>query len=676
MVIACLPALWWSLTAAPQLRVDVGAWGDHAYLSGINAVEQSSTEQYRWTTGRAELVLPNLSDAYRLLRLRSHGWRPDGAASPRMTLYADSRLIAVVQSRPEMRISQVLLPRATGPTVRVGIASEEYQPPGDDRVIGVAIDWIELGAFAPGNPGFWQFAGQALLLALLALLVGLLGLPPAWRAAAAGTLLGVVLWANLTEPLWVGAALGPWLAITLGLTLATVWVGLWMRRAEEQERRSAGAQERARTAELQNRGTDSLSPAPYHLVSIPHPWMTPAQARVGWALLVLALGLRLAGAVHPLFNAHDVDVHTRWLDTVAAGDWYLYSTPSEARNRQIFNPPAGYALLLPLGLALPSTRLVVQVGVALVDASGCLLLLLLARELGISPQAGLVALGLYLALPLNTTILWWGFSANLLAQTLWLLLLWLVLRMLRAPSARAAALVGAVAAAGMMTHIGATLLATATLVFLLALLALRRLDSGSRSAGQRAPATDHGPQPLAPGSQTTDGGLRTTALVLAVTMAGLVLLYFSAAAAPLLASADEGIVGSRATPVERLGVLTIAAPRAFTPLLLILLPLGIVLLLAERRHRSLVARVVLAWGGGCLLFLVIHMTTGMLTRYLYFAVPLVCLVVGALLAHFLRGGMGRVAVLAVVGFTAWGGVVLWVQGVLMRIKPSGLPLSH
>ena len=63
-----LPALWWSLTAAPALRVDVGAWGDHTALTGINGVEESSTENYRWTMERAELALPNLSAGYRLLR--------------------------------------------------------------------------------------------------------------------------------------------------------------------------------------------------------------------------------------------------------------------------------------------------------------------------------------------------------------------------------------------------------------------------------------------------------------------------------------------------------------------------------------------------------------------------------------------------------------------------------
>src|SRR5207244_2140022 len=83
---------------------------------------------------------------------------------------------------------------------------------------------------------------------------------------------------------------------------------------------------------------------------------------------------------------------------------------------------------------LPDSRLVVQCGVALLDALGCLLLLGLARELRLPALAGLLAMALYLALPINTTMLWWGFATNALAQSLWLLLLWALLRLIRRPT--------------------------------------------------------------------------------------------------------------------------------------------------------------------------------------------------------------------------------------------------
>src|SRR5207247_9826216 len=88
-----------------------------------------------------------------------------------------------------------------------------------------------------------------------------------------------------------------------------------------------------------------------------------------------------------------------------------------------------YVLMLRLQLLLPTERLTLQAGLALGDALGCLFLLLLARELGLSARAGLLALALYLALPINMTILWWGFATNALAQSAGLALLWALLRL-------------------------------------------------------------------------------------------------------------------------------------------------------------------------------------------------------------------------------------------------------
>jgi toxin CptA len=164
------------------------------------------------------------------------------------------------------------------------------------------------------------------------------------------------------------------------------------------------------------------------------PGSASAQARIAWALLTAALLVRLLGAIHPLFDARDLHVHTRWLRTVASGSLYLYSTPAEFQNRQTFNPPAAYIVLLPLHLALGDMRLTVQFGVALLDALIALLLLLIAREFGLTARAGLLAMALYVALPISLTMMWWGFAANAIAQVWWVLLLWLLLRLTRDPT--------------------------------------------------------------------------------------------------------------------------------------------------------------------------------------------------------------------------------------------------
>src|SRR5262249_16858165 len=159
-----------------------------------------------------------------------------------------------------------------------------------------------------------------------------------------------LIWSNLRQPLWAGQAIGAWLVVA-GLLLLATWL---------------------------------LAP---RLRRAPAPLLAAGQARGARGFVGPALGLGpsrpLPPLFHPpppLFNAHDLDVHTGWLDAVSQGQLYLYSTPGEFHGQQTFNPPAGYLLLLPLGLLLPDARLVVQVGVALIDALGCLLLLALARE--------------------------------------------------------------------------------------------------------------------------------------------------------------------------------------------------------------------------------------------------------------------------------------------------------
>src|SRR5438105_5316716 len=66
-----LPLLWFSLIAAPKIRVEVGMHGDDKYLSGFNETEKSPTETFRWTGGVAELRLPNLSSRYQELRMQA-----------------------------------------------------------------------------------------------------------------------------------------------------------------------------------------------------------------------------------------------------------------------------------------------------------------------------------------------------------------------------------------------------------------------------------------------------------------------------------------------------------------------------------------------------------------------------------------------------------------------------
>ncbi|MEN9938166.1 MAG: hypothetical protein RLZZ387_4745 [Chloroflexota bacterium] len=644
-----LPPLWLSLTAAPAVRVEVGQWGDHTVLSGVNGIEEAAQENYRWTAGQAELALPNLSGRYELLRMRAHGWRPDGP-SPTVSLEVSGRPWGAVQTTPQLRVYSVLVPRDTSEVVtRVRFASEVYSPSGDPRRIGFAIDWLELRALArPDGAAPLQFGGQALLLALGLLLTWALAVPPRWMLAAGTGFCMAVVGANLWEPLWVALGLPVWLVLALGLLVTTRLAAPAFYRLLAGGRLPTSDERRATSEGWESTSDERRATA--------RPWMTPLQARAAWALVLAAFALRLAGAAHPMFDARDVPVHTRWLSTVADGQLYLYSTPAELQNRKTFNPPAGYVLLLPLRLLLPEQRLAVQVGTALLDALGCLLLLPLARELRVGPRAVLIGLALYLALPINMTMMWWGFAANAIAQSLWLLLLWLLLRLTRAPTRRDLILTTVAGALCLLTHVGALVLLVAT-VGLLALFGWRSL--GRRGWGALVTAA-------------------ATALLFTVP------IYFAAAAAPL--GGEERGPGSMdlaasfarglAQREVRVGLVGRALTLGWLPPVLGLMPIGLALLWRARERHPLQRPLIAASLLVCAVFFSTYLFLGLLTRYIYFVTPLVCLAVGAVLARLWPRPGGRAAVTALVLLVCWSGAALWLAGVLLRVKPSLVPLTH
>jgi toxin CptA len=615
-LIALLP-LWLSLAYGPPMRVDVGSWGDHAMLRGVHGTEQAAHENYRWTTERATLTLPAPAGP-QLLRLRAHGYRPPGLTPPAVTIERQGGAWGGFATASEMRVYNLLLPPTHGPNQHVAFIAPTYHPPGDPRWLGFGIDWLTLAALN-ASPAPWQLGGQALLLGLALLLVGALRLPARWALASAALLVAAFPWANMREPLWLGLALPYWLALALGLLVATVLL----------------------------RST---------LMRWLTPWATPTQAQVAWALLMGALALRLGGAAHPLFDAHDLPVHARWLATVVNGELYLYSTPAELRNQQTFNPPAGYVLLLPLWLLLGDVRLTVQLGVALLDGLALLLLLGIARELRFEARAGLLAFALALALPIGMTMLWWGFAANDIAQGLWLALLWVLLRTTRRPTPWHIALLAVLTALCLTTHAGALVLTVATLGVLM-LLGWRRIAP----PGRRALLVAFGSACLFVGA-----------------------IYFVAAVGPVLAqdvdpqkrSLDATLAKGWADRWLRLGLVRRGWLLGYTAPLLLLAPFGVALLALRRRRHELQHSLLGAWFSVSLVFFLAYMALALLTRYIYFAAPFMCLAGGLVLHRSGATRAGRVVVLVLLLLVAWAGATLWAEGALLRVKPSVVPLSH
>ncbi len=622
-----LPLLWLSLTSAPRIHIDVGEWGDEPFLSGVNQPEHNETGTFRWTGKYAELVLPNLGSRYQLLRMRAHGWRPPGNPAPKVQIAVAGQTVGIIRPTRDLYTYQFLLPADdTNPTLTIEFTSELYHIPNDRRDLGFAIDWIELAELnSSAGPSPWQFGGQALLLLLLLGLLHLLALPRAWAIAGALALALALLGANAWQPLWVSTALAGWLIIAALLLVATWLARPWLER-------------------------------------LVVPWMSASQAKIAWVLFVAALALRLLGDTHPLFDLHDLGFHQIWSTDVTQGQLYIFSTPSEFQNRVAFNPPAGYLLLLPLRLLMLPTRLMLQVGLALVDAIGGLLLLGLSRELGLTARAALLALALYAAMPINMTMMWWGFMTNALAQSAGLLLLWLLLRLVRNPDAgrgrptydRQAAFAVA-CAAGFLIHVGALVLIVALLGACI-VLGWWQLGRAERNAAI---------------------GMSVLALACAV------LFYFSAVAPAWLSSSASAsglnlgdlLATSWAIRDQKVSLLWFGLIRGFLPISSALAPLGFVRMLKIQPRHPIGHTLILGWLAVTLLFFGVYMGLGLVVRYLYFATPLLCLGLGALLTALWQR-RGRLVVIALILLVAWAGMALWAAGVLMGIKPSGVPLTY
>lgn len=654
-----LPFLAYSLVAAPALMIDIGAWGDQAVLAGVNGPEQSSTESYRWTTDHTTITLPQLSTSYRVLELHAHGWRPDGP-SPQFSLSVNGQALGRIQTVSGLRVYRLLLPENQALEQRLELQSEAYSPPGDTRVIGVALDWValrRLAAPAPALPALAMFSMQALFLALVlglcvALTPKLRPIRSSLQAEETGPqfsttfVVGLVLSQialacgllamNLVQPLWLSLAIRPWLLIMALLLLLTLLVRVWA--VKRSSRNGSGL-----------------------LLG----WLSETQFWLVWAVLVAALGIRLLGAAHPFFDSHDLPVHDRWMHVVVQGQLALYSTPGELQNRLTFNPPAGYVLLLPVWLLLGDLRLAIQLGTALIDWLGCVLLVLIAIRLRLPARAALMALIVYAWLPINMTMLWWGFVTNDMAQTCWLLLLWLILRLDLSSEHLSGGLrdtfwsVAGIAVATtlcLLMHVGALVL----LVPMLSLLALTGLVRLSRQAALVLVA-----------------GLGIAALVSVILYVSYVLpAVLTQPASAQTRSLAQSLARSLTMTDLRLSLVGQAFSLGFTLPLLAAACVGcVVLLTSPGRH---VFQPTLVWGTVvlCVLFFAVYMLLGFLTRYIYFAAPLVCLAAAALLERLrLRPG-GRWLVLAVVLLVVFMGIDLWFGAVLLRDKPSLVPLTH
>jgi toxin CptA len=618
-------ALWLTLLPPRAFELDVGSVGagDLIYLRGFYHREAVGERSYRWARGDAQVLLPVGQEGPAIFSGEMYSApQPDGAPLPFAIRAGPIELRFAV--RETERVYRVLLPAAAVEAGRITLrfASTTVTPPGDDRLLAVAVDRLALrpasGLAAP-SPAWPLILVQLAAAAATGLLLWSIGVRPTLAVAGACGVALLFAGLNLTQRFWVG--LSAWPLATVAASLAAA--SLAARRVLP---RASGAQGR-------------------FVLRL-------------WLITLAAVGLRLAGVAMPGFEFHDLDIQSILFFRVLRGEVYLFETAHEFAGGQTFYPSGPYTFILPLLLLRTAPAFALHVGGAMLDALAVPLLALIARELGLGRRAALIAAATLALLPMQFTAIWWGFFTNISGQMLWLLLVWLLLRYTRLPSATGAAMLCVSLSLVLVSHVGVLLLASCTLAltFGLSLLLRPRLSA----QGWRG-------------------------LLLACTAAGLLFLlsYVSFVAAPMLGSAQGVLMNDGRLAAAKLAeerayiarILPVALWRGMGMLPFLLLVPGLALLwraAARPFGRGLVA----AWALTPLLFFAVEYATLLQVRYLYFLGPLCCVAFGAVLSRLWERPAGRLVVLAAFSLIAWLGLWLWFNAAVIGIKPSLVPLTH
>lgn len=343
---------------------------DAPYLEGVHAPEPatldaSTTETYRWSYPQTTIQVPGLGGGSWTTMLRV---TPPASTQPALTITINQQPLRVVLP-PAPRALHLLTPPDPAGAVTLDLQAPAYQPPNDQRELGVRLDQLTIAPLTARLYLPWTLLGAlGGTLTLLGAGALLSGLRPATAAA-------IVLAA--------GAAMS--LTLSLERTVLTTFAGTLLAV-------SAAAFALLLVGRIAASSTTSASTIPGREIALV----------IG--LTALAFGLRLAGLRHPQANFSDLQLHVHNLEGVTAGQIiFTEGLPCRAGGGRSPYPPGTYLALLPLQLLTPDPaghRLVMQAGNSLLDALAIPLLWATLRQTaGPTSRIPLLAAALYL-LPL------------------------------------------------------------------------------------------------------------------------------------------------------------------------------------------------------------------------------------------------------------------------------------
>lgn len=616
LVVADVLAL--QLRSSQDNRLDVGNWGDQDLLRGVYSQESDAAGQtYRWTQAESGFFVQQFAIARQPWLTLGIGGLPQSAGGARSVSLGLDGTPLVVPLGAAPRDYYVQLPRnALGDgNLDIGMFSTATADPPDARAVAFRLDDITLGWSAQ------QWPLPTLLMVLAQVAIALVWVAIAWRLQlprwsyplVAALAVGLLAWST-SYKLMMAMAWQMRLLLQSAIVLALVWNAYAM--------------------------LEGWFPR----------LMTRREARWLLGMTVIAVGVRVLVVMFPPFGSHDLYIHRDRLLDVQLGTLQLFDRPSEFGGQRTTVPPAFYLLVMPWTLLTRDPGVAIQGFYVLLEGSSALLIAIFVRQLGASARAAAVAALVAAALPIQMTILWWGFGPQIVSQ--WLLLLLLVLLTREAERTRSFWIAAtSILTLALLTHNGAVVLGGVALATYVVLLWLFQPH-------QRGEALHWG-------------------AVLVVSSAIAVLLLYGDVLVSQLAGVQAGtsVVGQSGDNWARIGRVWGGLRSSFRPLGYVLSGISLLWLLryARAAHRWLL----IAWLGSAALFLGVDLVMGLQVRYAYFIVPLlaagVALVIDWLMQQRLWGTAVGAAMVAFVWLT--GSYVL-LAGVFQGIKPTLTALTH
>jgi hypothetical protein len=587
--------------------------------AGFHAPEEDARGGYRWTAGESRIVMPHAGQG-RLAILALHlGPTFAGHDVRSFGLHLNGQQVAEIALDDRPRQYRIVVPqrRLAAGSLGVGLQSETLAVPPDPRQVGLRIEQATLsviggaiGPMAMVAPGYALL--QVVILAACAVMLRRLALPLLPTVGCLLLVAALLALVTIGQPLISVAYVTRWAWALLLLALLTL----------------------------------ALLPAvERHLA-----WIAPPPLlRVLWGVTLLACAIRLAGSLHPLFEAFDLGLNVGRFYKTLYGELVVTSRSLEFRNNITVYPPGGYIALLPgalLGIAPP---LLIQASLALIDGFGALTTAALARALGASSRTALYSALLYAAIPIHLTALWFGLTAQIIGQALMAPLALALLLALQTDTWRAWLAAGWLLSVALLTHIGVAVVAVAWLGLIWLLL--------------------RWPEKLAPPVWWHFTWVSLISGIISVIgiYGAVLLLKIEQMALTVDRIQTSGYVPAYALILRAFQI-------SFHEIGLWLLLPGLLLLWQHRLPRGAVA-LVGSWLGVVVVFVLIEVLTALQVRYIYFLTPLACLAIALLLDRLARRGRaGAGAAWALVVLLLLQGGAVWYVAAAEDIMPSMIPM--